>query len=384
MTLYVGHAEKRLCHGGVMGKDIQVASVREQEIDHECTSWLAFSDVLKNDTVILHKNRDSKNREVGCVMGNATAKRHWLGMGDCNVNNPCMGMNDNGLMGVMNSGELCTDNGANPKATKTPGILKAVLATCDTAVQAVECLKGFIERNDYYHNDRGSIFFFMDAREAYIVEITAHFMSPQRYDHGFAYRANIWHNHDMASYSINTVTSFLDSCHREYVVKKTLSEIIRSNGCLTVNDCLKLSRNHQIMPESKVESRVCNERTNSACTMELELSSPDVLSTMWALLGHPCHTIQIPIPICTTAFTESMRTSAWAGKSYQRMAEQGPFGDIPQAWLDFEEMTFAQYRETQNQARELLKQHNKAAAIKLLNETAAAIWDKAAKLLEIQ
>ena len=83
----------------------------EVEPAHECTSWMVFSNLTKNNTNILHKNRDSKIRNVAAYMSAPNAKRKWIAIGNASTNS---GMNSSGLAGAMNSGEKTPDP-ANPK-----------------------------------------------------------------------------------------------------------------------------------------------------------------------------------------------------------------------------------------------------------------------------
>lgn len=39
-----------------------------QGISHECTSWLVFSDLTKNNTNLLHKNRDSPKQNIAVLL----------------------------------------------------------------------------------------------------------------------------------------------------------------------------------------------------------------------------------------------------------------------------------------------------------------------------
>ena len=45
-----------------------------------CTSWLAFSDLTKNGTNILHKKRDSTNRKIIVCMSPENAKHRWIAL----------------------------------------------------------------------------------------------------------------------------------------------------------------------------------------------------------------------------------------------------------------------------------------------------------------
>ena len=184
------------------------------DFQHECTSWMVFSDLTGNNTNLLHKNRDSVNRKLAVTLSSAKAKYKWiaLGSGDCN-----MGINIHGVAGVMNSGEPCDDHTTDKSKKGTPAQLRAVLEISKTAAEAVKNLENLVKSGDYYHANKGSIFFFMDTREGYICEYTIKTFIVQRYDRNYAVRANIWQNPGAQSLSRSNIMRYLDSSARAYI-----------------------------------------------------------------------------------------------------------------------------------------------------------------------
>ena len=356
----------------------------DAELEHECTTWLAFHDITGNDTNLLHKNRDAKYRNLSLLLSPESSPIKWVALGDTYFGkapeNPCMGMNEKGLAAAMNSGEKCTDNSTNPKGRGTPDLLRDILSHCSTAKEALEMLKGFVQKNDYSHGEKGSIFFFVDKDEAYIAEMTAHFISPMRYDRGYAFRANIWHNPGMAAYADNTIATFLNSANREYMVITSLNQALRSRGKVTVQDCIDLSR-HYKLDNTPIQRRVCSKSTNSAATMEIDREFPAVLSTIYVLIGHPRHTICVPAPVCITKRHPKMPTREWNDAAWRRFDAQGPEADIPAEWLAFEKSSLEKYHRTQDEARKLMRAGKHTEAESLLEKTTLKIWDSAAKAL---
>ena len=354
------------------------AAAVEDELDHECTSWIIFSDLTKNNTNILHKNRDAAPRNVRVMQSAAGSPRRWIGLGN-NIS-PCMGMNSSGLAAIMNSGEICADPPEAPGKKSTPALLKAILESCDTAAEAVKKLQEFHRQGDYSHGKKGSIFFFTDPKEGYICEMTAKFCSVQRYDSSYTFRANIWHNPGMAQFSRNGVKRFLDSCGRESVVLDIFNSALDKNGKLTLTDILKLSRQAKQLEGSPLERSVCFKNTNSASSLVIHREFPRTLSTLWVLIGHPRHTIYIPIPICAEKLLPSMLTPEWSAASWKRFKELGLHAEIPEEWTALENQSIAEYEKAVFEAEKLLRDGKKAEAIKLLNQTAAGIWEKACPL----
>ena len=350
----------------------------EDELDHECTSWIIFSDLTKNNTNILHKNRDSSARNIRVMQSEKGSPRRWIGLG--NDSSLCMGMNASGLAAIMNSGEICSDHRKDPTKNTTPALLKAILESCGTAASAVKKLQEFQHAGDYSHGKKGSIFFFADVKEGYICEMTANFCSVQRYDSSYTFRANIWHNPGMAQFSRNGVKRFLDSCGRESVVLDVFGSALDKNGKLTLTDTLKLCRQDKQLDGSPLERSVCFKNTNSAASLVIHREFPQTLSTLWVLIGHPRHTIYMPIPICAEKLLPSMLTPEWSAASWKRFTELGLHAEIPARWTTLEKQSIVSYGKAVADAEKLLRGGKKARAVKLLNQTASGIWKKAEAL----
>lgn len=358
------------------------------EFDHECTSWLIFSDLTGNGTHILHKNRDAKARNLLPLSSRPDSPRKWIGLGHRDVGGNavfvCMGINSSGLAAVVNSGENTVEP-SDPKGTmRTPLILQQCLAECDTASQAVEKVREMLRTRRYSHGKRGSIFLFMDTKEAYIAEATAERCSVTRYDHGYAFRANIWHNSDMASVADGTIGSWLNSCNREYMVRQHLNRVWRKQGKITVADNLDLSRLCTTPKGSPIARTICSKSTNSASTLEIDLRHPDVLSTGYFLIGPPRHTISLPFPICAEKFLPSMTELRWSAAAWKRFDERGFDAKIPPIWRAFETASLERYQAVRAEAKKLLDEGQRDKAVKLLNDTAADIWKSAETLLKIE
>ena len=385
------------------------ASEEEKGPGHECTSWMVFSDLTKNNTNFLHKNRDATSRNIAVLMGKEeiavveknfwenlitfwseetkTVKRKWVGLGNSNeagtYAHVCMGMNASGLAVVVNSGEKCIENNNDNKKKGTPAILKALLESCDTAKEAVAKLEEFIKAKDYYHKKSGSIFFIMDTKEGYVCEMTAKFNSAMRYDKGYAVRANIWYNPGLPQRADNNIKSYINSSVRAFVALTELNTPLRKNGRITVSDSLALARNHIVPKDSPNPRSVCFKYTNSSSTLVVDKEFPAVLSTGYLTIGQPRHGICVPVPICVETLDKRMTDLSWSKFVWARFDKKGLEAPIPEAWLAFEKKSFAEYESTLEKARTLLREDKKAEAVKLLNDKAASIWKEAAKIMGI-
>lgn len=358
----------------------------EDSLAHECTSWMVFSDLTRGNFNILHKSRDSKTRRTAVLRSKSDSGRKWVGMGETLPTEiaVCMGMNASGLACVVNSGEKCIDNNTDPKAKGTPAILQHVLENCDTAAQAVEELKKLLKAKDYWHGDKGSIFLFCDTKEGYICENTANFISVQRYERGYALRANNWYNPGMAQLADNFATAYMYNSIRQYVVLTKLNEAVRRRGKVTVQDCLDLTRVCK-NPPSRLDlpRSICHKHTNSASSLVIDQEYPDVLSTAWLCIGPPRNTVCVPVPICVEKCHPAMEDLRFSGTAWKKQKVRSYSAQLLPEFTAFEKMAFEQYAQAQLKAKDLLKKGQKKQAIEVLNTQAAKLWSEAAKVLEI-
>lgn len=353
----------------------------DPELEHECTSWMVFSDLTGNNSNILHKNRDFKRYDISVYLSPENSRRKWIALGSDSKCN--MGMNTSGLAGVMNSGELCINHSTDDTKKTTQEIMRVIIESCDTAAEAVEKLREIIASGDYWHRQKGSTFFFMDTNEGYICEFTPAFFTVQPYKSGYAVRANIWQNPGMQYHSRSSITACLNSSARTYIACSGLNKFLDEKGKIGVEDIMELSR-HCTMPEESPEKRsLCYMRTNSAATFEIDRQYPGVLSSGYFSIGHPRNTIIVPIPVCTVKILDAMGDNSWSAAALKRLNELGYDAYIPEEWLEFERISMEKYSAARESARQYLDSGKPDRAVELLNAAAYHIWEEAAELLEI-
>lgn len=351
----------------------------------DCTSWIVFSDFTKNNTNILHKNRDAMAKTICAYKSPDGVQRKWIALGSdpASVN---AGINISGLAGVMNSGEPCIDPPCADNSKKsTPAMMRAILESCDNAKQAVAKLQELIDAGDYWHDKKGSIFFFCDTEEGYICETTAKDCSVQCYTRGYAVRANIWQNPNMYERSRNTIDSYLNSSARAYITMSTLNKALDDHGSITLPDIFETSRHHQMPEDCPLKRSVCGQNTNSGASLEIDRQYPGILSTLYVTMGPPRCTVYVPIPICAETLHPAMGIDElrFSNAAWKRLDELGYDAPIPGEWSKFETESLATFTKTKEQARELLNNGKQEEAVKLINATAEAIWVDAVKLLEL-
>ena len=359
--------------------DYRLAAWEDPELQHECTSWMVFKDLTKNNTHILHKNRDSAARNVAVLLSPVSSPRKWIALGSKNTN---AGINASGLAGAMNSGEPCPDPSNNKTKKGTPAQLQEILTHCDTAAQAVERLRKMVKAGDYCHGDKGSIFFFMDRKEGYICEFTPKVFTVQKYGQGYAVRANIWQNPGMRLHSRSTLKRYLDSSARAHSAYDGLNKILEKHGKIAPLQIFELSRHHRMPEHSPLKRSLCFKYTNSGSTLEIDRQYPDVLSTGYFAIGPVRNTVYVPIPVCAEKVLPGMADFSWGAASFQRLKKQGFALPLPEAYLKYEKDFTEKYNHAKARARTLLDHGKRAEAIKLLNDTAYSIWLEAEAVLK--
>ena len=319
--------------------------------DHECTSWMLLPE-LTGGCMLLHKNRDSSQKDIRLIKSDTDAAVKWLGLGD---EFPCMGFNEKGIACVMNSGEL-THEIAPPADGRltTPEILVQILGNAENADVALKMLTGFIENGQYTHKDRGSIFFIMDTAGGYIAELTARRVMPVRVSGAMTIRANIWHNPGMAQFSINKIDSTLNSMSREFQAAMGLNAALRQNGVIELEDVWRTSRMRGTMESVKTEHGLCNDTTNSAATIAIDRDFPDILSTMYAAIGPVGHTMYVPAPICLEEIPQDIADRTWSKAAFARREAHGMAFDSS-VWTLHEQTVMSIYRPALEKAKESMR-----------------------------
>ena len=346
-----------------------------------CTSWMVFSDLTKNNTHILHKNRDSIGRKISVAISPASSPRKWVALWSGGTNS---GINSSGLAATMNSGEICIDP-PNIKGKKTTaGIVNAILESCDSAEQAVLLLRKFISNGNYYHGKSGSIFFFLDSKEGYICEVTSKVCSAQRYDTGYVVRASNWRNPNMTKYVRSDIERYLKASAREYIAFTGLNKMLDEQGKISLPEIFNLSRHIQMPEKSPLKRSICGITTNSTASFEIDKQYPDILSTAYFTIGPPRHTVYVPIPVCVEKIPSIMKNQKWSVMAFNRLDKLKLDSPLPEEWLKFEQNSITLYSKAKDKARQLLKENKQKEAVKLLNFTAKKIWNEAAKVLKIR
>ena len=371
-----GFSEKKSCYG---------VKNKVPPPEHECTSWAAMPDITDTKCVMIHKNRDSSISRLAVYRHQTPGKNAYIGCGAYGSLFPASGVNEKGVAIIMNAGDTTDD--VHQYGLSTPQMLRIALECCDNAKDAVALLKKMALAGAYSRPDCGSLWYVADPNTAFVMEMALHRVEYQEIKSGFSIRANEWHFPPMRAISKDGPGMMAYSLRREIAVQKLLMlEAYRKNGVLTQKDVAIASRFRpdtadakKLFTEKEMQHviRLCGDRTISGSTFVLDKEFPEVLTTAWIACGHIWHSIYIPYPITLTDFPKPIANGTYADAVFQRFWKYKYKTSLDDTFKIEEEIRQA-YNAAVDKARELLRQNRKDEAVKLLNDTFAQNWEKAA------
>ena len=337
---------------------------------HECTSWIVMPELAAEGQLILHKNRDATSTELAAVYGAVPGKFFWIGNGNYGSLNPTMGINELGLVVAMNSGDK--SDGVSSGGLDTTLIARFLLENCGTADEAAAKLRQMVEEGAYFHGKSGSIWFFADARKAYIVEHDARRMEAKEIKSGFAIRANAWHYPEMIPFSGQKPEEIIGNNRREHAVRQALFRLgTQYNRHVTVEMAVAAARIAEL-PEDRKCYPLCGPYTNSAATFSIDREFPAELSTMYAAFGPPGNTVFIPVPVGVEQLPDELLNGSFSNAVYRRIREKKtvPVQDL----AEWERKLNLRHKNAREKARALLRQGKTGPARRMMVSAFLENW----------
>lgn len=331
---------------------------------HECTSWIVMPDLTKDKNLLIHKNRDAEATKHAPTWVKRPGKIGWLGSCSPLSPFPLMGVNEKGLVAMMNNADAY--DGWNSSGLSTPMITRIILENCGTCQEAAGLLDKILAEKAYYHGKTGSIFFFAEPKLAGVYEFSANRSAYFPFTFGYAIRANTWQLPGMVALSKKTATQVAGDDFREYQVRDALMAAVKRGG-IEVEDCFAASRlrggdlTKQLFP-------VCWANSTAFASFEIDREFPE-LHTMYLASGPSRNTIVIPIPIGAAALPAKMFSGEWTALAQDFKAKAGMDHDKLPEIEKVEKELCANYRSVKEEARMLLRQGKKQEAITLLQNT---------------
>lgn len=118
----------------------------------------------------------------------------------------------------------------------------------------------------------------------------------------------------------------------------------------------------------------------TAC-FEIDSEFPAYLSCAYIALGPQRHTVYLPVPMALRQLPDKIRDGRWGEMAYAHQEAFGPeHGDLPRM-TELEDKFIAEFKETRDRARRLLKDGKTDEAVKLLNDCFDRQYAEADKLM---
>ena len=345
------------------------AKVTEQKPPHECTSWVVMDNLTDGKSIIMHKNRDSSGRHLTLMRRAVPGKHAWIGNGALQSLFPTQGINDRGLVIMMNSGEAQSNADNSQYGLGTPIIARILLEECATAEDAVAHLKKIVLSNGYTHFESGSIWFIGDKENVFIVEQSSRKLVAKKVASGAAVRANIYDYPEMQMFATTKYKDKIGNSQRAYTVLDFLiNKAWRQNGIVTPLDSAAASRISTIEDAPKVYPP-CGKATISATTFVIDKDYPEYLSTAYMVFSNPGSSCYLPVPLCVRNIPVMILDGSFSTYSFDLKDQKKPFLP-PEELAALEKKLYARHAAAQEKARMILRTSRKYTT-----------WDEAAKLL---
>ena len=341
---------------------------------HECTSWITMDNMTGGKEIIMHKNRDSRGRSL-CLQRRAMPGKHaWIGNGSTQSFYPTAGINDRGVVVMMNSGDALAEADNSQYGLSTGLLCRMILEECGSAKEAVEMLEKIVRANAYTHVECGSIWFIGDSNNVYITEHNARNIVTKAVNSGFIARANAFHYPEMQVYSLRSYKGLVGHARREFAVRDYLvNKQWRTNGVITALDNAAASRIDKYQDNDKTYPP-CGKSTISGSTFTIDKEFPEYLSSAYMTFSWPKSSVYLPIPLTVREIPEEILNGSYSHRSFDLMAKKSPI--LPEDKLaELEKRVYNRHREALEKSRVLLRTSTKHTVqtdvAKILNDAFA-------------
>ena len=339
--------------------------------EHECTSWVAMDNMTGGKSIILHKNRDSRGRPIAIQRRAVPGKHAWIGNGPQYGLSPSQGINDRGVVVMMNAGDALPEAENSQYGFGVFLICRILLEESGSAEEAVKLLEKIIYDDAHTHVECGSIWFIGDAENVYIVEHSNRKFVAKAVNSGFIARANAFHYPEMQIYSLRKYASLIAHSRREFAVRDYLVNTQwRNNGVITPLDIAASSRINKVDGDPKCYPP-CGKSTISATTFVIDKEYPEYLSTAYMVFASPASSCYLPVPMTLKEIPEEILDGSLSMRSFELMDKKQPL--LPADKLAaLEKRLYERHAAAVEKARTLLRTSTKHTVktdvAKILNE----------------
>ena len=335
-----------------------------------CTSWMIHPNVSQSGMMIVQKVRDHFHAKLDADMRTAPNGWRWMRIG-LNEHVPAFSMNEKGVVMTTNDGDKTeVHHPRGDRAQRGAGnLIRQVVTSCSTAAEGVEIIKNNA-RNGLHAGSNG-IYFIADPNRAFMINLAYGYAEVKELTGGMIVITNAWHLPGGEEISVKGLAGIRGDRAREANTRASLREF-QIGGKYTIRGCIDTSRRtcgklfkekfpFRYTPGSKVSS------LSSVC-FEIDKEFPAYLSCAYTALGPQQHTIFVPIPMALKQMPKKMRDGSWGQMAYDiRKALGNDHKHLPE-FRKLEDKFLREFNAERAEARRLLKDGRKAAAVKLLNE----------------
>jgi len=354
-----------------------IALVGSSVASDACTSWVIHPTRSASGKMIVHKCRDAKPSPLNAEMYSFPDGRRYMRIGTAEGWN-CFSMNNRGVVAILNA--------ADPVDSRHPGkdrigyggggFLTYAATRCDRADQLLTFIRHCCDSDIAFGPQS---FFVADPKRAFQIEVIAPgYCAWKELYGGISIISNCMHLPGVEKHSLHRWPGLRYDRRREANVRRELKKG-KVNGRYTIADTMRISRlTWQKDPEKHLPFR---KDSLGATTFEIDPEFPGFLSTAYIALGPQQHTVYLPTPIALEQFPAPIRDGSFGEIACALRRAVGDDHAGLARIVELEKKIFAEYEQTREQARELLKANKNDEAVKLLNDCYLRHFDAAKTLL---
>lgn len=342
-----------------------------------CTSWVIHPSRSASGKMIVHKCRDSNYSLLDAEMYEFPDGRRYMRIGTTRGWN-CFSMNNSGVVAILNAADPVDSRhpGGDRCGYGAGGFLSYTAEKCSRADQALPFIKFCCESGIALGPQS---FFIADPKRAFLIDVVGpDYCAVKEIYGGIAIISNCMHLPGVEKHSLRRWPELRYDRRREANVRRELKKG-KVNGKYTIADTMRVSRlKWEKTPEKHLPFR---KDSLGGVTFEIDPEFPGYLSTAYIALGPQQHTAYLPTPMALKQFPDAIRDGSFGEIANDLRKAAGDDHAGLAKIVEFEKRIFAEYEQTRERARELLKAKRTDEAVKLLNECYLRHFQAAEKLL---